>query len=212
MNEFKEFSHSVVELPGFCANQDSGKYFAHSQIFKVIILPYGATKPADWKDYSDWMGVIDNEDETGQKAKEFYCIAGIEQEIIKEALPRGQSRMIKRNFILSGKIPNLHELNYNFFRCFQNRINAGFWIWFETVGGNFYGGQSGIFCNITDAVFPLKEDIEEYEHGIFEFEFNGLNNPERIISPFITQQVLEVLVEDDLEWIITDDFDEAVSQ
>lgn len=150
-----------------------------SQICGVIILPSGVTPPADWTSRTLWAGVIDNTNTNNAAAKYLPVIGGVDVPDKNEVtVAKGYKKVTSKTYSFQGEIKALDDVIRNFITSFECNP-SGYRVWFETLGGNLFGGPTGIYVNFSDADLPLGAGEDDIEMGVLSIEWRASCAPLR---------------------------------
>lgn len=154
-----------------------------SQIKSIVFVPISLIV-TDWTSPTVWENIVDNTDTTNLKARKLDVVGNLgTPEKIKTGLPKSE-RVWKRKHTVQANTNNLTGANYDFLRSLQcSDIDYNFW--FETVGGHFFGGTSGIVPELTECDLPLEGGSDEVEYASIAIDFYASTAPNRISSPFV---------------------------
>lgn len=165
-NRFVNSDCSFLELGAIPVNQDCTPSPRLSEITTILMLPFGAKSPADWTNYDDISGVIDNSISDNQYAK---LIVG--KGAIQEGTPVNynlglQVKTVGYRKELRFEIPIIYDQQYTLLQKLQSGgLNYRFW--FGTLGGRFIGGSTGIKPDYSTADYSYLSDENSTETGIW---------------------------------------------
>lgn len=165
-NRFVNSDCSFLELGAIPVNQDCTPSPRLSEITTILMLPFGAKSPADWTNYDDISGVIDNSISDNQYAK---LIVG--KGAIQEGTPVNynlglQVKTVGYRKELRFEIPIIYDQQYTLLQKLQSgALNYRFW--FGTLGGRFIGGSTGIKPDYSTADYSYLSDENSTETGIW---------------------------------------------
>jgi hypothetical protein len=178
MGSFNHLAYNVCDdydLQVFPAIQDCTDYPQRlSQICGVIILPIGATKPADWTTIEGWAGVIDNTDTSGAKARYLVGVGSflpVGENVVRLAGGRSE-HYGDRRWQCAFDVLNMDTGHLDFGKRLQGGYKA-FNVWIETVGGRLIGGEEGMSPFLVNSKTPFEKSSNSTERleTIFDFFF-----------------------------------------
>ena len=152
-------------LPAFPECQtDTAFAQLRSQVCGIIVAPVGATLPGDVSDLDEWLGVIDNTNTDGTKARYITGFGSfLPSESVIAELSGGRLRQVKdRGYRLTFDVVNMDSGHQAFGRKLEGGYRR-FDMWLETVGGRIIGGAYGMRPFFTDAVFLFDQDANARE-------------------------------------------------
>lgn len=94
---------------------------------------------------------------------------------------RRQKNPSLRNFNINATVDDMSDLNREYMRELQCGLEAV--IYFGTIGGNFFGGTTGIRCTISDVDLPLERGEGNFEIATLVFDWEAAAAPPRIANP-----------------------------
>lgn len=102
-----------------------------------------------------WIDAIDNTQAGG--IKRIKVIGSIGQpETTKILMPENKNITINRRYTLNFRVPHANQLTRNYFKWIQSCQPALF-MWYQTLGNGFYGGENGIRISEID-VWEQKDE------------------------------------------------------
>ena len=181
----------TLDLPAIDANQDCITIvYKKSQICGLVIQPTTGTGSlpaapgASWTDPTYWATAVDNTVTDNSAFKYVVGIGGLPAaEKTEIELPKNKVRALDRTYTITFSVRNLTDNHYAFFQSLQCGW-TGFQFWYETVGGRFFGGETGITPSKVDVDFSLSEGVDDYEEAVLTLTFEACGDPPRTDSPF----------------------------
>lgn len=134
-------------------------------------------QPTDWTIEADWKAAIDNGDVC--KINVIGDMPAPEQETL--TLSKRRKKVGKKKFSLNLDIDEFSEANYEAMRKWE--CGASVFLWFQTIDGGLYGGENGIYLDITEANSPLTRGEGQYKKILLKAEW------ERSCHPPMTMEV-----------------------
>lgn len=169
-NRFVNTDCSFLELSSIPVNQDCGAAPRLSEISTIIVLPSGAKGPADWTDYDDISGVIDNSTNNNQFAK---IVVGRGE--IQEGSPVNfnlgkRIKTVGYNKSMRFELPIMYPEHYTLLQKMQ-RGATSYRFWFGTLGGRLIGGSNGIQPNYSTGDYAFLRETDSVETAIINISW-----------------------------------------
>lgn len=217
MNRFITVGSELCEtnLPSIPQCQDKLTYsFFASQIRGIILLPTTAPLPSDWTTSDGWDGIIDNSETAGQKGKYLAVIGSLSDNRVETQFPKGRKQIIARDYQLNATYKRMDSDSYEFMKYMQRfTYDHRLRFWYETSGGNLFGGPEGIRESLIDIKMPLEGELNSYEKAVIEIQFRADTAQRRTTTPFTSFEFAEqyqTVIEDGQGTVITDDSGVAI--
>lgn len=161
----------------------------YSQLCGLILMPDGATLPADWTSAADWGDVIDNAITGNAKGRYLVGEGEIgEPEGVEAEYPKRKTRVSSRVYTLEFSVRNLSDVQYEFLRQLQCGW-IDFTFWHETVGGRLFGGTTGIEPLGVNVSFLYSGGRDDKEEAVITLTFESDGDPDRADVDGIAEEV-----------------------
>lgn len=87
-----------------------------------------------------------------------------------------------RKYKVKATIDDMSQATREYCRTLQCGLDAV--IIFKTIGGNIFGGVTGIRCTVSDVQLPLERGEGNTEYATLEFSWEAPAAPPRVTAPF----------------------------
>lgn len=135
----------------------------------------------DWTDPAEWASRIDNDSTADNAIRQLTVIASIADPTVTEKkISHRRLVFSPQEFTIQGNIDDNSDLNYDFMRA--TGCNRQYRMWYATLGGKLYGGNSGILTNLR-MWETIVEDDNEYAILKLLMKWKAQFPPLRIDNP-----------------------------
>jgi len=155
---------------------------AFDEIALLFIAPHGCRMPQNWTDDAEFLALIDNTDTTNEFIRVVTGRGSLEVADINAEL-RTYTALCRRIFTMS-HIIEASANNYALARLFERNYTA-FRVWFMTIDGYLYGGQTGIQVRYTSATLAKDGDSEGVENFLLKLIWYADGSAGRTYSPLL---------------------------
>lgn len=135
----------------------------------------------DWTDLDEWLTRISNTSTDDNAIRQLTVIGSIADPTVTEKkISAGRTVYSPQEFTIAARIDDNSDLNYGFARAAD--CNRNYRMWYGTLGGKLYGGNTGILSNLRIwEVIP--EDDGEYATLSVQLKWKSQFKPLRIDNP-----------------------------
>ena len=135
----------------------------------------------DWTNPSEWATRIDNSSTNANAIRELTVIASIAAPTVTEKkISHGRLVYSPQEFTISGAIDDNSDTNYDAMRA--TGCNRQYRMWYATLGGKLYGGNTGILVNLR-MWEEIPESDDEYASIKLQAKWKAAFAPLRIDNP-----------------------------
>ena len=152
------------------------------EIALLFIAPHGCRMPRTWTDDSEFLTLIDNTDTTGEFMHVVTGRGSLEATDITADL-RTYTELCRRVFTCT-HVVEASENNYALARLFERNYTA-FRLWFMTVDGYLYGGQTGIQVRYTTANLGKGGESDDVENFPLTLVWHADGSAGRVYAPLL---------------------------
>lgn len=162
-----------------------------SEIRRIFLAKTIAEEFTDWDEPTEWISRVSEDDTVSDDTiRPFTVIADkpAGDQNIYEASD-GRDIPISKTNTINFTIDDVSDDNYNFLR---EGIECGgqFLMWFETMGGKLFGGNTGIRASISaDSILNRGREEVELIEGVITWR--SKHSPERTDSPIFDSDFIE---------------------
>lgn len=152
-----------------------------SEIRRVFISLVGSEDFTDWSEPREWLTRLSDTSTDINAIRTFWVIGDKPSATVKKVrISNERSKIMKRDHVINATIDDVSDANH----AFVVAIKSGkmFRLWYETMGGYIFGGNSGIVCHVAiDMV--LNRGLGEIAVYQLVASWSTLSTEDRVISP-----------------------------
>ncbi len=139
----------------------------------------------DWTDPAEWATRINNSSTDASAIRAMTVIASIADPTVTEKkISHRRIVYSPQEFTITGNIDDNSDTNYDFMRA--TGCNRQYRMWYATLGGKLYGGNTGILTNLR-MWEPIVEDDNEYAVLRLQLKWKSRFAPLRIDNPLASE-------------------------
>lgn len=147
----------------------------------VVYLANDGYPLTDWTNPAEWASRISNDSTNANAIREMTVIASIADPTVTEKkISGGRTVYSPQEFTITGRIDDNSDTNYDFARA--TGCNRQYRMWYGTLGGKLYGGNTGILTNLR-MWESIVEDDNEYAVLNLQLKWKSAFAPLRIDNP-----------------------------
>lgn len=152
-----------------------------SEIRRVFISLVGSEDFTDWSEPGEWLTRLSDTSTDINAIRTFWVIGDKPSATVKKVrISNERSKIMKRDHVINATIDDVSDANH----AFVVAIKSGrmFRVWYETMGGYIFGGNSGIVSHVAiDMV--LNRGLGEIAVYQLVASWSTLSTEDRAISP-----------------------------
>lgn len=135
----------------------------------------------DWTNAAEWATRISNTSTDADAIRALTVIASIADPTVTEKkISHGRTIFSPQEFVITGNIDDNSDTNYDFMRA--TGCNRSYRIWYATLGGKLYGGNTGILASLRMWEVIVVDDLE-YAVLNLQLKWRSRLAPLRITNP-----------------------------
>lgn len=135
----------------------------------------------NWEDPAEWATRISNSSANSNAIRHLTVIGSVADPTVTEKAISHRRRIYSpQEFVISGNIDDNSDENYDAARA--SGCNRQYRMWYATLGGKLYGGNTGTLVNVR-MWESIVEDENEYAVIKFELKWKAQFAPLRISNP-----------------------------
>lgn len=147
----------------------------------VIYIANDGYPLTNWADPSEWATRISQDSTNANAIREITIIGSLADPTVTEKKISGLRTVYSpQEFQITGRIDDNSDTNYDFSRA--TGCNRQYRVWYGTLGGKLYGGNTGVIANLR-MWESIAEDDQEYSVINVQLKWKAKFAPLRIDNP-----------------------------
>lgn len=162
---------------------DCNPVVENSEIRRIFIAKSIAKPFTNWANEAEWLTRMSESSVTGDDYIRVLTVIADKPAAaaVTKDISNGRKVNLGKDHTVNVTIDDTSDVNYEFMRSLE--CGGKFRIWYETMGGNMYGGNGGITKASVDFNDVLNRGVEEYDTFAGVITWRNKFHPERIKSP-----------------------------